>query len=296
MAYTNTLALGNNLRILQSLPSESFDLIYIDPPFFTERKLTAKVRGTGKERSFDDNWASLEDYVSWLRLRLMEMKRLLKKTGNLVVHLDHHAAHYIKIELDKIFGIECFQNEIIWSYRTGGASKRRFAAKHDNLLWYSKHPDKYYYKCIKERVYYEKAFFNPKVDKDGRFYADVIPVDTWDIKAVINISKERVDYPTQKPEELLAKLIRALCPEGGVVADFFLGGGTTIAVAEKLGRSWFGCDVSAESVKVTEKRLKTLVGSAGIACEFGPGHKVKYKVIRPTEKRERRPLELLGAA
>ncbi len=284
------------LKILQELKDSQFDLIYIDPPFFTERKLSAKVQkhnrtannSSQNERSFDDRWESLSHYVDWLRIRLLEMKRLLKPTGNIVVHLDHHAVHYIKVAMDEIFGIENFQNEIIWSYRTGGASQKRFAAKHDNLLWYSNDPKKYFYNCIKERVYYQKPFFNPLVDEQGRYYADVIPVDTWEIKAVINISKERVDYPTQKPEELMAKLVRALCPEGGRIADFFLGGGTTIAVAEKLKRSWFGCDVSEDSIKTTEKRLKNLNSGFGIKNEWNESHRVEYQVIRSkkTSKQE----------
>lgn len=276
---SNILMRGDNLHVLKSIPSESFDLIYIDPPFFTERKLTAKVKNSTKQRSFEDTWDSLEDFMTWLNVRFVEMRRLLKKTGNLVVHLDHHATHYAKVELDKIFGRENFQNEIIWSYRTGGASKRRFAAKHDNLLWYSKDSEKYFFKLIKERVYYAKPFFNPKQDAQGRYYADVIPVDTWDIKAVINISKERIDYPTQKPEELLAKIITSLCPTNGTVADFFLGGGTTIAVAEKLGRKWFGCDISSESISVTKTRLKNLSSDVGVPFAKSRTGTAKFKII-----------------
>jgi DNA modification methylase len=170
--------------------------------------------------------------------------------------LDKHACHYVKIELDKIFGPDNFQNEIIWSYRTGGASKRRFGQKHDNLYWYSKDPKKYFYNCIKERIYYEKPFFNPRVDEQGRYYADILPDDTWEVKAVLNISKERIGYPTQKPEELLSKIINALSKQGDLVADFFSGGGTTVTVAEKLNRRWIGCDVSRIAISVARDRIQ----------------------------------------
>lgn len=277
----NKLIFGDNLSVMRSLPSESIDLIYIDPPFFSGRNYNCIFGDDDEVRTFNDIWdGGLPTYLAWLNARLWEMKRLLKPTGNLVVHLDKHACHYVKVELDKVFGPDNFQNEIIWSYRTGGASKRRFGQKHDNLYWYSKDPKNYFYNCIKERIYYEKPFFNPQIDEQGRYYADILPDDTWDVKAVLNISKERIGYPTQKPEELLSKIINALSKPGDFVADFFSGGGTTVAVAEKLGRRWIGCDVSQIAIEVTKKRIKSVyIKKAGIK----PIHsktKVEFEVLK----------------
>lgn len=252
----NKIIWGDNLSVMRSMPDCCIDLIYIDPPFFSGRNYNCIFGDDDEVRTFSDIWdGGLPTYLAWLNARLWEMKRLLKQTGNIVVHLDRHACHYVKIELDKIFGPENFQNEIIWSYRTGGASKRRFGQKHDNLFWYSKDHKAYKYNCIKERIYYEKAFFSPAIDEEGRYYADIIPDDTWEVKAVLNISKERIGYPTQKPEELLKKIINALTEPGDVVADFCAGGGTTIAVSEKLGRKWIGCDISRIAVGVARDRM-----------------------------------------
>jgi len=258
----NLLICGDNLEVMRRLLEINsgkpfIDLIYIDPPFCSNRdhKPTNLLSGPG----FTDKWEDgLKSYLPWLIEKLFLASRCLKDTGSIVVHLDGHAVHYVKVELDKIFGVDCFQNEIIWSYRTGGASKRRYGKKHDNLLWYSRDPKKYIYNCIKERIYYQKPFFNPKVDEQGRYYADIIPDDTWDIRAVLNISKERVGYPTQKPEELLSKIISALTVPGALVADFFVGSGTTCAVAQKLGRRWIGIDQSPHAVEVFADRMRCL--------------------------------------
>lgn len=257
----NLLIFGDNAEVMQRFLEMNggkpfIDLIYVDPPFCSDRNYNLK---NSNDRGFRDKWkGGLPTYLTWLNARLLEMKRVLKASGNVVVHLDKYACHYVKVELDKIFGPDNFQNEIIWSYRTGGASKRRFGQKHDNLFWYSKDPKQYFYKCIKERVYYEKPFFNPKQDENGRYYADVIPDDTWDVKAVLNISNERIGYPTQKPEELIAKIINALSKPGDVVADFFAGSGTTCAVAEKLGRRWLGVDQNPQAIEVAANRIKKL--------------------------------------
>lgn len=259
IASSNSLFWGDNLKLLKRIPSNSIDLVYLDPPFFTNRTLKSQRTSNKKTISFEDKWGGeLNSFINFLKVRLVEVKRVLKDSGNIVLHLDQKASHYMKIEMDNIFGYDNFQNEIIWSYRTGGASKRRFSQKHDNLLWYSKNKKEYFYKSIPERVYYEKPFFNPKQDSQGRYYADVLPVDTWDMKAVLNISSERVGYPTQKPEKLIEKIICSLCPEGGLVADFFSGGGTTAAVAQKLGRNWLACDESFDSIDITKERLSSL--------------------------------------
>ncbi|MEK6645752.1 MAG: site-specific DNA-methyltransferase, partial [Candidatus Firestonebacteria bacterium] len=161
---------------------------------------------------------SLLAYLISMTLRIAEIQRVLKPTGSFYLHCDPTASHYLKLILDAIFCPKGgdFQNEVIWCYRTGGASKKHFSRKHDVIFFYTK-TDKYIFNCKKERIYYDKPFFNPEQDEDGRYYADVLPVDWWVIPAVINISKERQGYPTQKPEELLERIIKASSNEGDTV-------------------------------------------------------------------------------
>jgi DNA modification methylase len=230
---------------MRQLPSESIDLIYIDPPFFSGRQYNIIFGDQNEVRSFTDIWeGGMPGYLIWLNARLYEMKRLLKKTGSIYVHCDWHASHYIKVEMDKIFGYENFLNEVVWCYGLGGSSNRYWPRKHDVILWYSK-------------------------VKDGHFFEpDLVPAtsmrmagqlkkapDYWDIPTINNMAKERIGYPTQKPEALLERIIKSSCPPGGVVGDFFCGGGTTPAVAQRLGRQWIACDQSRVAVAVTADRL-----------------------------------------
>jgi DNA modification methylase len=241
----NRLIWGDNLHGMRQLPSESIDLIYIDPPFFSGRQYNIIFGDQNEVRSFTDIWeGGMPGYLIWLNARLYEMKRLLKKTGSIYVHCDWHASHYIKVEMDKIFGYENFLNEVVWCYGLGGSSNRYWPRKHDVILWYSK-------------------------VKDGHFFEpDLVPAtsmrmagqlkkapDYWDIPTINNMAKERIGYPTQKPEALLERIIKSSCPPGGVVGDFFCGGGTTPAVAQRLGRQWIACDQSRVAVAVTADRL-----------------------------------------
>jgi len=179
--------------------------------------------------------------------------------------------------LDEIFGEENFQNEIIWAYRTGGATKRRWSRKHDSIYFYTK-TNKYTFNLTKERIYYDKPFFSPQQDEQGRWYADVLPIDVWEIPAVINVSKERVGYPTQKPEALLEKIIKASSNKDDVVLDAFCGCGTTIAVAQRLGRKWIGIDISPTAIKVIKDRFnKGLEGTGQRVVRITEG--IDYIVV-----------------
>ena len=215
-------------------------------------------------------------YLIWLNARLYEMKRLLKKTGSIYVHCDWHASHYIKVEMDKIVGYGNFRNEVIWSYtNAGGRSKTRFARKHDTILWYTK-SDAYTFNgkhpLVTEERRAGKDSFGGIIaeDETGRPYQEIksagksyryyldegkIPEDVWNIQPIPPHSKERIGYPTQKPERLFERIITAATNEDGVVADFFAGGGTTACVAQRLGRSWIACDQSRVAVAITADRL-----------------------------------------
>jgi DNA modification methylase len=259
----NRLIWGDNLHVMRQLPSESIDLIYIDPPFFSGRQYNIIFGDQNEVRSFTDIWeGGMPGYLIWLNARLYEMKRLLKKTGSIYVHCDWHASHYIKVEMDKIFGHGNFLNEIIWHYSAGAVGKKHFGRKHDTILRYGKTKDVAFYPdnvrvpyadSTLQRLMYSGARERDveKVLKRG----GKVPTDVWEIGIVQGNSAERIGYPTQKPEALVERIIKASTQEGDVVADFFCGGGTTPAVAQRLGRRWIACDQSRVAVAVTADRL-----------------------------------------
>ena len=231
-------------------------------------------------------------YLIWLNARLYETKRLLKKTGSIFVHCDWHASHYIKVEMDKIFGHTAFVNEIVWCYKSGGASpKRYFSRKHHTLFFYTR-DDLYYFKPRKEKSY--NRGFKPYRFSGGQEFQDEIGwhtlvgmKDFWEIDMLGRTSSERIGYPTQKPEKLLERIITSCSPEDGVVADFFLGGGTTAAVAQRLGRRWIACDQSRVAVAVAADRLTRQVeeqtGKMFATPDFTVEHWGVYEAQRLSE-------------
>lgn len=282
----NTMFCADNLEVMKQLPAESIDLIYIDPPFCTQTVQKSKAWDNHVQvGSFDDKWGGgLHSYILWISTRLREMHRLLKPTGSLMVHVDYRVVHYLKVELDKIFGkgnidvgSKHMINEIIWCYNIGGKSKKSFAKKHDTILFYGKSKSDYYFDgkaCGIPRETGTKSFGGKiGVDENGRKYQDKlvkssgkyyryyldepkIPEDWWtDINSLQSQVKERLGYPTQKPIALLERLILSATKEGDIVADFFCGCGTTISAAEKLKRNWVGVDVSKDATATIRKRM-----------------------------------------
>ena len=279
----NRLIWGDNLHVMRMLPSNSIDLIYIDPPFFSGTTYNVLFGDQNEIRSFSDIWeGGMPTYLIWLNTRLLEMKRLLKSTGTIYVHLDWHASHYVKQELDKIFGYDNFLNENIWHYFAfKRKSARKFPQKHDMIFSYTKTQD--YTWNTQFRPHSKEYLKRWKKDSSGRLYrddlnttkggnrtvyldeleGDIIESVWGDIPPVNPMAKERIGYPTQKPEKLLERIIKASTNEGDVVADFFCGGGTTAAVAQKLNRRWIACDQSRVAVAVTQGRLETLYEKTG---------------------------------
>ncbi|MFH1235923.1 MAG: site-specific DNA-methyltransferase [Parcubacteria group bacterium] len=259
----NRLIWGDNLHVMRQLPSESIDLIYIDPPFFSGRNYNVIFGDQNELRSFSDIWeGGMPGYLIWLNARLYEMKRLLKKTGSIYVHCDHHASHYIKIEMDKIFGVNNFRNEIVWYYEGGGGrAKDHFNRKHDTILFYSKSSN-YKYNIDNVRVAYKEtsmySFYGTTHHNVGKHYAPdrekgKNPDDVWVMNILNPTAKERIGYPTQKPLEVVQRIIDVATDEGDVVADFFMGGGTTLAAAMGL-RSEIGAPLQATKYSVSESR------------------------------------------
>jgi len=278
----NRLIWGDNLHVMRMLPSNSIDLIYIDPPFFSGATYNVIFGDQNEYRSFSDIWeGGMPSYLIWMNARLLEMKRLLKSTGSIYVHLDYHAIHYAKMEMDKIFGYDQFRGEIIWSNESSSGFKaqaNKWIRGHDTILYYTKTKEFTFNKqhgLLDERTIRRYDKVDPKgrkykiyYGKDGSkriVYLDKSqgrPISTvWtDIPSfqTVNNTGEYIGYPTQKPERVLERIIRSSSNEGDVVADFFCGGGTTAAAAQKLNRRWIACDQSRVAVAITQGRLESL--------------------------------------
>jgi site-specific DNA-methyltransferase (adenine-specific) len=266
----NTVYLGDNLAVLKSIPTESIDLIYIDPPFNTGReqqraKETTKRNDQGdrvgfkgqryetiksKVLSYDDQFV---DYWAFLEPRLEEAFRVLKDTGTIYLHLDYREAHYAKVLLDALFGPDCFLNEIIWAYDYGGKSKSRWPAKHDTILVYVKNPKTYYFDsaAVDREPYMAPGLVTPEKVALGK-----LPTDVWWHTIVSPTGKEKTGYPTQKPIGILRRIIQASSKEGDVVLDFFAGSGTTGVVANELKRTFILVDQNPEAIEVITSRLQ----------------------------------------
>lgn len=309
MPACGRLAAGDNLEYMEFLLKEKnmggkLQLIYVDPPFFSNSKYQASVRletdKLGKSRliktgAYDDTWEdNLKQYLRMLAVRFCMMRELLTEEGCIWVHLDWHGSHYVKLLLDEIFGADNFVNEIAWTYKSGGASKKSFARKHDTLLFYSK-TKKYKFNALKEKSYNRE--FKPYRFKGVEEYRDetgwytmVNMKDVWSIDMVGRTSKERTGYATQKPEKLLERIIEACTDEGDICADFFAGSGTLGAVAEKMGREWIMCDEGDVAVSSQIERLSRMKYGEDKRCrpfcvmrqEHDPDE-AAFRLIRCTE-------------
>ena len=259
----NQLILGDNLEVLKDIPDESVDLCYIDPPFFSNRHYEVIWGDEGEVASFNDRWAGgINHYIEWLYKRVEQLYRVLKPTGSFYLHCDWHANAYIRVNiLDKIFGDKNFVNEIVWCYSNSGRSKEFFSKKHDTIFLYRKSQNIFWNKAFK--IPYTESYIRSHFtdfDDNNRpcrkrldagkwriYYPDegMIPNDWWtDIASLNSVAKERIGYPTQKPEALMERIIKASSNPGDVVLDAFCGGGTTPAVARRLGRKFIGIDQS----------------------------------------------------
>lgn len=259
----NTIVCGDNLEWLKYLPDECIDLCYIDPPFFSNRNYEI-IWGNGYEVcSFGDRFSGgISHYIEWMRPRIELIHKKLKSTGTIFLHCDWHASHRLRCLLDDVFKAENFVNEIIWCYKSGGASKKYFSNKHDTIFFYSK-SNKYYFEPIKEKSYMQKgAGDNPNqkyyTDDIGK-YTLVYMKDWWvDIGMLATSSFERIGYPTQKPEKLIERIVLSCSKKNDIILDCFAGGGTTAVVCAKLGRNFIVGDVSPVAVKVMAQRLNVV--------------------------------------
>ena len=265
----NRIVFGDNLAVLKSLPDESVNLIYIDPPFNTGKQQARQqisveedVNGDrvgfgGKryhtrvigEKAYRDTF---DDYLGFLEPRLLEAYRVLSSTGSLYFHIDYREVHYCKVLLDVIFGRESFINEIIWAYDYGGRSKTRWPAKHDNILFYAKNPEQYTFNWDEvERIpYMAPGLVGKEKAARGKF-----PTDTWWHTIVGTNSKEKTGYPTQKPAGVLRRIISASSNPGNLVLDFFAGSGTVGEVCLELERTFLLVDNNPQAITAMQVRF-----------------------------------------
>jgi len=271
---------GKNYEIVWSFEDTEFYTLECEcGKVFPENHLYCAFCGAGKDKATERRSNDIEAYLQWLRPKLEECYRVLKQTGSIYVHLDWHAVHYVKVMMDDIFGggditkgMKHLKNEIVWHYKSVSNVKNDFARKHDTILRYTKGKEHTFNMDDVREPYDEKTvkrYKNPvkfpngyeaKMNKKGK-----APDDVWVIPPIRNVSKERLGYPTQKPELLLERIIKSSSNPGDTVLDPFCGCGTAVAVAQKLGRRWIGIDVSPTSCRLMTDRLRKIGYSIGVS-------------------------------
>ena len=265
----NRIYQGDNMFYMPDMPSESIDLIYIDPPFGTQSLWKSKAFKEKVQalQFYDFCGVGLNGYINFMVERLRHMHRLLKPTGSLFVHLDWRMSHYIKTELDKIFDVKNpasnntnFVNEIIWYYKNASRGKKNLAYAHDTILWYSKNRKDMSFYRDKILVNFDSGMTKWRYTKGGQKDKPMpegkTPDNVFDLPALNAMAKERTGWPTQKPLKLLNRIIKMASKPGDLVADFFCGCGTAIVSAQRLNRKWLGMDASQTACEVMLKRIK----------------------------------------
>jgi site-specific DNA-methyltransferase (adenine-specific) len=266
----NEIILGDNLPVLRGLAAGSVDLIYVDPPFNTGRRQQRPRLRTVRDETGGDRTGfqgrryrttrlgssgfadTFDDYLGFLEPRLAEAQRVLAPCGSFFLHIDYREVHYVKVLLDGIFGRESFLNEIIWAYDYGARSRRRWPAKHDNILWYAKDPRRYVfnYEEMDRIPYMAPGLVGPEKAARGK-----TPTDVWWHTIVPPAGAERTGYATQKPLGIVERLVKIHSRPGDLLLDFFAGSGTLGAAAGRLGRRFILIDESPDAFRVMAERL-----------------------------------------
>jgi site-specific DNA-methyltransferase (adenine-specific) len=271
---TATIVHGEALDVLDTLPDACAGLVYVDPPFNTGGARTglrtsatqdesATRRGFAGRRyrvereigaRYDDRF---DDYLGWLRPRLVASRRILASQGTLYFHIDPRESHYCKVLLDEIFGRECFLNEVVWAYDYGARTTRRWPAKHDVILVYVRDPRLYHFEPSEVE---REPYMAPRLQTPERAARGKLPTDVWWHTIVPTSSRERTGYPTQKPLGILRRIVAASSRPGDLVVDWCAGSGTTGAAAAELGRRFLLVDDQAAAIEVMRKRLAGVAG------------------------------------
>ncbi len=273
----NKIYHGNCVEKLKELEANKIDLIYFDPPFFTQRKHSLTNKDSSKTYEFEDKYKSIEQYLSLIENVLEESKRVLKSTGSVFLHCDKTASHNIRVLMDKVFGSKNFQSEIIWSYKRWSNAKKGLLNAHQIIFFYSKTKNFKFNtiytdysvttnldQILQERERNENGKSVYKKDENGNVILGKekkgVPLsDVWDIPYLNPKAKERVGYPTQKPVLLLNQILNIVTDEGDLVLDPFCGSGTTCVSAKFLKRQFIGIDISIDAVQLAKTRLEEMV-------------------------------------
>lgn len=237
----NQIIEGDCLDVLTDLPTGFADLAYLDPPFNTG-KMQSDTNG-----EYGDRWDDMGGYLRHMKPRVQLIVQKLKPNGSILLHCDWRTCHHFRLMLDEILGEENFVNHLIWSYGLGGSSPRRFARKHDDILFYAKGEGYFFQPPMVPATSNRMKGMNKKA------------TDVLDIPSINNMARERAGYPTQKPLALQELLINACCPNDGIVMDPFCGSGTTLVAATRLGRRFVGIDVNSDAVRIARKRCDNLI-------------------------------------
>lgn len=273
----NKIIQGDCLEVMQQIESNGIDLIYFDPPFFTQKKHSLSTRDNSKTFEFDDKFDSLDEYLQLIEGTLLHCKRVLKDTGSVFLHCDKTAAHNIRMILDKVFGVGNFQSEIVWSYKRWSNSKKGLLNSHQIIFFYSKSENFKFNtlytdysastnldQILQDRERDENGKSIYKRDEKGNVIIGKekkgVPLsDVWEIPYLNPKAKERAGYPTQKPVLLLNQILSIATDEGDVVLDPFCGSGTTCVSAKSLKRNYIGIDISNDAVLLANARLEEMV-------------------------------------
>ena len=285
------------LRGMRTLEDDTVDMIYLDPPFFTQKHHELRDSAGGTHR-FSDVWESRQAYLAFLRERLVEMRRVLKTTGSLFFHCDTTSSHHIRVLLDEIFGEENFRSEIIWTYRRWSNSKKGLLPGHQTIFFYSKSehfkfhtlygeysPTTNLDQILQMRARNALGKSSYKYDEAGNVIMagekrGVPMTDVWDIPFLNPKAKERVGYPTQKPVELLRRIISLCTDEGDLILDPFCGSGSTLVAAKYMMRQCIGIDVSADAINLSRARLSDLIVTESKLLKIGA---MSYRTKSPEE-------------
>lgn len=296
---TGIVYCADNIDKLSEFPNECIDLIYIDPPFFSNRNYEVIWGDEAEVRSFHDRWdGGLPSYMDWMEPRLFELRRILRPTGTFYLHCDSHAGHYLKVLCDRVFGQENFLNEIVWHYQTSsGAPQKWLHRNHDTIFRYAARSPELVTWHHPREPWPETTLKKWQRDEEGRIYrvqnkfgkryyidpAGKLSDDVWEI-TLASRSHERLGYPTQKPEALLQRIIEASSNPGDIVLDAFCGCGTTVNVAERMKRQWVGIDISLTAVNLIVDRVtRATHGKCRPETDGLPMTEQQLRELRPFE-------------
>jgi site-specific DNA-methyltransferase (adenine-specific) len=270
------VVLGDCLRVMRSLPGDTFQLAYLDPPFNTGRRQKRRTLAVERDEAGDragfagrryrtrllqesSYRDSFDDYLAFLEPRLREVRRLLTESGTLYFHIDYRESHYCKLLLDELFGRECFLNELIWVYDYGARPKRRWPPKHDTIFVYVKDPERYFFdaEAVDREPYMAPGLVTAEKAARGK-----LPTSVWWHTIVSPTGKEKTGYPTQKPEGIVRRMVHASTRAGDWCLDPFCGSGTLGAVCAQTGRRYVLVDSNPEAVRIARERLTRSLGGA----------------------------------